>query len=522
MATIRLFLSTLLLLSSAQAQISPAPKPPKVQYCRFGHSTGDIDFCMGLSIPRSVSNQSNHDLHISLSVRRSEGLGWTAVGTGPYMAGSLMFIVYGDPLTTKRPVVSIRSVDGHHQPQVVEFLDEMTGQTVTGPLSPGGATLRVVKAEWVRLGGRPGHERRHEEDEHTPKNEPTGPPTHAARVEVVCEACNLFSFPGQKGSVHPTSSSMPWIWAWNERQDFNPENKDEKREDKEPKVDVKLHMHRHHANSGGFGGFWVDMAAAATTTQNDGDEVGTEEKKWFDETKENERIGTSENPMGVGGWLDYAVGTWSVAKAHGVLMGLAFMGLFPLGVVFMRSNGGRANGGPFKRHWRVQMLASMLAFGGAVLGGVISRWRMPKTVHQWLGAAIVGVMVVQSILGWRHHMTFLRLKRRTWISHVHIALGRVIVLGGWVNVMLGLLLSGKGFVGLGLVGALVLMEAIFVTCWVWRAQKKAAAIGGGSSEGLALMPVSSAGTDYFAISDEDDDDDDMEGVLMHKNEEIGG
>src|SRR2546421_2297248 len=73
------------------------------QYCKFGSKdrpNADIDFCMGLTMHRNLSSNS-HDLYLTITHTRHNGsaLGWTAIGPGSVMAGTLMFIIYGDPLS---------------------------------------------------------------------------------------------------------------------------------------------------------------------------------------------------------------------------------------------------------------------------------------------------------------------------------------------------------------------------------------------------------------------------------------
>ncbi|RYP09581.1 hypothetical protein DL765_008391 [Monosporascus sp. GIB2] len=111
-----------------------------VQYCRFGHPDGEIDFCMGIIMHRNSTTDS-HDLYLSMTVTRSSVLGWTAIVTGGEMAGSLMFIVYADPSREgARSPASARTADGHHQPRLVT------------PEDMGGADLRVLQADWMPAG----------------------------------------------------------------------------------------------------------------------------------------------------------------------------------------------------------------------------------------------------------------------------------------------------------------------------------------------------------------------------------
>lgn len=475
---------------------------PKTQYCNFGHAKGEVDFCMGLS--RTAARKID-SAHLSLSVRKSWGRGWTAIGTGESMTDSLMFIVYGDPEQSRAPVVSVRTAGGHQHPAVVGF--ESLGGAVQGQsqIKGGGGKVKVVSARWERIsdGGdrkrHEGEEEDHDEEESTVGKEPK----YAARVELVIEGRDW----------KPDGGA--WIWAWNERQDFA-------ESDKGFDVAARLHMHRHHQGSGGFGGFWVDAgkAEAASIEEVEG------EMDWssFEAKKENERVGSSDKAPG-GRW--YRKWTWP--KAHGLFMVLGFLVMFPLGVVVMRmgGNGKKGTSSPFKRHWRVQMAATVLAVVGAVVGAAISKWRMPRTVHQWLGASIVLALLVQAVFGWRHHMVFLRIKKRTWLSYAHIWLGRVVIIAGLVNILFGMLLSGHGKPSVIFVGAIAALEVIGISYGVWRAQRRAqvekqVAALALEVEGHALMPRgSSEARDYFAVEmsqdDSDDDDDDDEEALNKKS-----
>lgn len=119
-------------------------------------------------------------------------------------------------------------------------------------------------------------------------------------------------------------------------------------------------------------------------------------------------------------------------------------------------------------------------------------------------------------------MDFLRIRRRTWISHGHIWLGRWAVVAGWVNVVLGLLLSGHSRVDVWGVGIFMGMEAVVVAWWVWRAAQQRKAMAGenggqngkgtmdddGEVESHALMARNGgAGADgeYFRLSMSEDD-----------------
>jgi hypothetical protein len=455
----------------------------QVRYCRFGHRNGEADFCVGLtsSLNRTTSQ---HDIHIDLSVRRSLALGWTAIGTGPSMAGSLMFIIYGDPSAGLDPIVSVRSADGHHQPRLLTAAASNTG-------------ISITSAKWQPLALADSNHRRHE-DHDAPPPVPIGRPTHAALVSITCHACSNL-LPGMS-SVSTTTSSQPFIWAWNDRQAFD--------DDGGYTPDAKLHMHSHGKRSGGFGKFYVDMSRTLSNSS-----AGNSDARLPLDGEGVLLFGTSEAPIGVAGWF---ASLWEnpVARAHGFVMGLAFVVLFPVGAALIRAGG--KPGVPFRRHWVVQAVATGLAWTGVVLGLVMSGWRRPKTAHQWLGLAlVVGGLAGQAALGWAHHVRFVRTRRRSWISYGHIWLGRGIVVGGWVNVVLGMLLAGRAIWGVVLLGGLLLVEAVVLGRFLWtaqrRAQKQQAGPGEGEGEGHALMPRDAGADDYFVLEMSDDEEDTSDG-----------
>ncbi|KAK5653449.1 hypothetical protein OQA88_8935 [Cercophora sp. LCS_1] len=442
----------------------PLAAAEPVQYCRNGYSIGRSDFCFGVSTFQNTTTHAT-DTYFALTVTRGSPLGWTAVGSGWRMDKSLMFIVYGDP-SGSDPTVSIRIGHGHAQPAQVKPL------TLSG-----GGQLEILRSKW-----RAPHQARHED--HHEDGPPSGPPTHIADVTVACYGCSSEYF-------STTSGSEPFIWAWNSYQKFD-----------SFAPDAKLKMHEHGERSGGHGYFHVDMARSLVDkAEAPAIQFGVD------------RIGTSDGPIGVGGFFS-GLRERPLPRGHGFFMALAFLVLFPLGVVFMRTAGGN----PFKRHWKMQMAATVTAWLGAVIAAIMTGGRKPKTFHQWAGIAVVLALGLQAVLGWRHHVVFLKVRGRTWISHVHIWLGRLVVLVGWLNVLSGMYLSNQGWLSVSLVAGLVLVEAVAVSLVVSRA-RRAARAGPGQVEAHALMPRNDGAEDYFALEMSDDEfDTDGEDDVKDKKE----
>lgn len=343
------------------------------------------------------------------------------------MDGALMFIIYGDPHAGSHPILSIRTVTGHSQPHLITRADM------------GQADLRVLQSGWLRNSAA------------VPGDGNTAiPSTYSAtaKVALVCYSCTLF--PG--ATISASTSSQPWIWAWNKKQEFDVFS-----------FDAKLDMHAHHAGKGGWGNFYVDMARSLS------------EDVWRPSLPPLRpgvaTLGTSDSPIGASG-LAAGIRARPAAYLHGFFMSTAFLLLFPLGVVAMRSGSASS----FKWHWAVQAIGSLFVLAGAVSGIVASgAAHVFDSTHKWVGMLITLLLAAQGLAGWKHHVDFLRIKRRTWISRLHISLGRLGMVAGWANVLSGMVLSGAARMSLIVVTLVVLFDAFGVTIWVWLAvhRKKA-------------------------------------------------
>ncbi|PTB50311.1 hypothetical protein M431DRAFT_151390 [Trichoderma harzianum CBS 226.95] len=439
------------------ATVSAAPS----QYCLFGLPRDEIDFCMAVSLYHNHST-SAHDVYLSLAVRRSAtqsngtSLGWTAIGTGPKMAGSLMFVLYGDPEASEaKPTLSVRTVKaGHSRPAQVTQQD--TGKQLD---------VRILETTWKKA-----------EDG-----------LYVATASIVCYACSEW----MGTEISPESVSQPWIWAWNKQQDMKAFAPDQQLEA--------------HSMVDGYGYFYVDMKAA-TSHHSDGFPT-------FNVTGEDSNIGTSDRPI-----KEAKTGLWQkllsrpLAHLHGFFMMTAFLLLFPVGAVAIRSGSEKS----FKYHWVIQASAMVSALCGAIVAIVMSD-KVFGSPHQIAGVVIVSLLLVQAVLGWRHHVDFIRIFRRTWISYAHISLGFVILVSGWANVIGGLVLYGFSKFGIAMLALFILLEAAGVGAWSFLARRRSMSRGTIHKE----TPESSAA--YFALedipeSDEEDDAAEERGLMQKRND----
>ncbi|KAL6793569.1 hypothetical protein GGI42DRAFT_144950 [Trichoderma sp. SZMC 28013] len=447
----RLLLHLLFLLATVSATPS--------QYCLFGLPRDEVDFCMAVSLYHNHSS-SAHDVYLSLGVRRSAAqsnvtsLGWTAVGTGHKMAGSLMFVLYGDPEASgAKPTLSVRTVKAGHSPP-----EQVTQQDTGKQLD-----VRISETAWKKT-----------EDD-----------LYVATASVVCYACSKW----MGAEISPESVSQPWIWAWNTKQDMRPFAPDQQ-------------LETHSTMVGGYGYFYVDMKAA-TSHHADGFPA-------FNVTGEDSNIGTSARPI-----MEVKLGLWQtllsrpLAHLHGFFMMTAFLLLFPVGAVAIRSGSEKS----FKYHWVIQASAMVSALCGAVAAIVMSDGEF-YSPHQIAGVVIVSLLLLQAVLGWRHHVDFIRIFRRTWISYAHIALGFVILVSGWANVISGLVLYGFSKSGIVMLALLILLEAAGVGAWSFLARRRS------MSKGMIHKETPESSAAYFALEDipESDEEDDAaeERGLMQK------
>lgn len=129
--------------------------------------------------------------------------------------------------------------------------------------------------------------------------------------------------------------------------------------------------------------------------------------------------------------------------AHGVLASLAFVILFPVGSILIRL-------GSFRGAWLIHGLFQMFAYlvyTAAVGLGIWLAQQAPaqvgllKQYHPIIGFVLFVSLFFQPILGYIHHLRYIKFQRRTLWSYGHLWLGRIAITVGMINGGLGLLLT---------------------------------------------------------------------------------
>jgi hypothetical protein len=127
--------------------------------------------------------------------------------------------------------------------------------------------------------------------------------------------------------------------------------------------------------------------------------------------------------------------------AHGILASLAFVLLFPIGAILIRL-------GSFRGAWLIHgifQLVAYIVYTAAFGLGVWMVQNLPINLlthaHPIIGILVFVLLFFQPLLGFIHHVQFKKHARRTFWSHAHVWLGRVVVTLGIINGGLGLLLA---------------------------------------------------------------------------------
>jgi hypothetical protein len=149
-------------------------------------------------------------------------------------------------------------------------------------------------------------------------------------------------------------------------------------------------------------------------------------------------------------------------KAHGIVMGVVVVLLFPLGAIFMRM------GSSAWMHGAWQMFSLVALLCGFGLGVKLAQMRsyLFNNTHTIFGVVIVALFLIQPLFGIIHHIQYKRNFARAGVSHLHIWYGRILMILAVVNGGLGLKLannSKNGEIAYGVVAGIIGLIYILVT-----------------------------------------------------------
>ncbi len=159
-------------------------------------------------------------------------------------------------------------------------------------------------------------------------------------------------------------------------------------------------------------------------------------------------------------------------RAHGALMGIAFLILFPIGAILIRVRPPYA----LHLHVGVQVLGLALAITGFAVGIVLGNSEYGGALwgyaHARFGVAIFVLLLVQPVLGVVHHRLFLKRQRKSPVGRLHRWYGRGLVVMAIINGALGLKLAEeKAYPWWIVVGVMAAIYLGVVALAIWRKRR---------------------------------------------------
>ncbi|ETI27694.1 hypothetical protein G647_00143 [Cladophialophora carrionii CBS 160.54] len=490
-----------------------------VQFVKHTGQSGRADQAFSL-VNYYNTTTAQSDLYVRMWMFRydSSNKGWASLGLGPQMKGALMFIIYGDPASNDL-TMTVRTVDGHHPPRPLDEMKDFYSGEVPD-VEVVGTRFEAYTGDWY-------------------SEQLKAKPSHLGVAEFIVRGYEKFTAPAL--GIHSDSTKQSMIWSSNFKQDFEGDFSYER----------SIDMHQFGL---GFGFLWVDLLNAKSevpffqtideVSDHSGlSEIGAPAVPSDEELKKGDEIiaaqlngGTGEGSADAttpgdkealpqpptadsdtstpgaddGSKVEEPVKTvkqWNIRSfmwhLHGLLFTLAFLVGYPLAIYLLRSPRTAAAGTAFNYHWTINALSSVSVSIGAIIGFMNSR--SISIFHQYLGILIVCALAAQTVLGWRHHVVFVATGgRKTWMSAVHVWLGRAVLPVGMVNAVLGLMLRRYGWLTISLCVALAVVEVVVLTLVVGQARNRRP---GAMQKGASAPPADEA-EEYFQLTGDDDDEDD--------------
>ncbi|KAL5113623.1 hypothetical protein ACEQ8H_008488 [Pleosporales sp. CAS-2024a] len=345
--------------------------------------------CFKLNIPASTASSGTGDIFFQITAPSSYE--WIALAQGTAMVGSNMFLVYTSA-NGNNVTLSPRQVTGYTQPIFTSAVQ---------------ATLL----------------------------EGSGVSNGVMTANVKCSNCASWT----GGSMNFKAAKGDWVYAFNSAN--GPKNTDSQ--------SASIRMHTAHDS---FSWSFADAKGGSSVNPlvnppaNDapgGSNTGSAPAA----TKLPSGAGNTNGANGANqvtpGFVSTGKARGSDRKAkiiaHGVLASLAFVILFPAGAIAIRLASFR---GVVWLHGAFQVFAYAVYIAAAGLGiHIASDLRLLDNYHPIIGLVVLGALFFQPILGYMHHIMFKKHSQRTFWSHGHVWLGRILITLGIINGGLGLKLA---------------------------------------------------------------------------------
>ncbi|OLN88565.1 hypothetical protein CCHL11_01979 [Colletotrichum chlorophyti] len=358
------------------------------------------DICFRVAVPRAASSSGSGNLYFQMTAPSSYQ--WVSLGTGSTMSNSNMFLMYADG--NGNVTISPRTARGHQMPQLSQ-----------------NTNLELLAGSGVQNG--------------------------RMTANVLCTNCASWS----SGSMALNSASSSWIAAWKAGSAINSAS-----------ASQSIQQHDEHTS------FSLDLTQATIQTDSnpfvngaaDGGNGGGSSNGGSGSGSGNgngNSNGNGGSTSGGGVVFNGGGGKSTVLLAHGIIMSIAFVLLYPIGAILM----------PLLGKWIGHAVWQTVAF--------ILMWLFLQT-HTILGTVVVALLAIQPFLGYAHHAYYKKFQTRGVISHVHVWYGRILMLLGIINGGLGLELASSPR---SYVIAYSVVAAVVGVAWigasVWGDMRKSAA-----------------------------------------------
>ncbi|OBT72603.1 hypothetical protein VF21_08159 [Pseudogymnoascus sp. 05NY08] len=147
------------------------------------------------------------------------------------------------------------------------------------------------------------------------------------------------------------------------------------------------------------------------------------------------------------------------AKAHGILMGLAFVVVLPGGAILMRILSSKGKTAVWV-HVGIQLVGWVLMISGLAMGAKVGKIldRLENNAHTILGTVVVALLLFQPLFGFLHHRRFMATQKQGKMTLFHVWYGRILILLGMLNGGFGLKLAANspgGNIAYGVVAGVI-------------------------------------------------------------------
>ncbi|KAG0632662.1 hypothetical protein HOY80DRAFT_914390 [Tuber brumale] len=323
---------------------------------------------------------------VFLQIQGPTSAGWIGTGIGSSMRGSLMFTVY--PNGEGNVTVSPRLGRGEVEPKfesTIKF-ELLEGSGVNGDLMT---------------------------------------------ANIKCSNCRTWD----GGSLSATSTSQNFIWALG---DQSVTSKDQTETLRKHVTNGFYRIDMTQATGGNSQNPFLSVNSPSGTASGGPEATGGSNSGGSSSGSSSSGASSSGSTTGFAPPMTKAD---KVLIAHGVIMGVVFILLFPFGAALVRLLNNRIPNA-FALHRGLQILNFMLAVVGMGMG----IWRSEISdshyvgFHQYFGTIIIALLLVQAMLGQLHHHVYLKTQKRSLWSYAHVWHGRFVIVAGIVNGGIGLAL----------------------------------------------------------------------------------